>query len=191
MWIQVRLCINENIPVVPVPGPSAVVAAISASGLSTDEFTFGKFCSGTYSCALTVRASFFELFLPYGLPLGSLQLLNMCNVQLDLFLSKLHLEERGWWFQQMRRQLKYSMFLRTNSAVSWGNFTIIWWIKVFHICLSPTYCTDISLRVIYHSSSSSSSTICFNLYNLIINDIWFGTFAGIDCMKILHSSWLS
>lgn len=91
----VRLCINENIPVVPVPGPSAVVAAISASGLSTDEFTFGKFCSGTYSCALTVRASFFELFLPYGLPLGSLQLLNMCNVQLDLFLSKLHLEERG------------------------------------------------------------------------------------------------
>lgn len=116
MWIQVRLCINENIPVVPVPGPSAVVAAISASGLSTDEFTFGKFRTGTYSCALTVRASFFELFLPYGLPLGSLQLLNMCNVQLDLFLSMLHLEERGWWFQQMRRQLKYSMFLRTNSS---------------------------------------------------------------------------
>ncbi|KAL4034176.1 hypothetical protein IC575_007303 [Cucumis melo] len=39
----VRLCVNENIPVVPVPGPSAVVAAISASGLSTDEFTFVGF----------------------------------------------------------------------------------------------------------------------------------------------------
>lgn len=39
--IQARLCATNNILVVPIPGPSAVVAALSASGLSTSEFTFG------------------------------------------------------------------------------------------------------------------------------------------------------
>lgn len=37
-----KLCVDENIPVFPIPGPSAVVAALSASGLATDEFTFGN-----------------------------------------------------------------------------------------------------------------------------------------------------
>ncbi|GAB4853199.1 hypothetical protein Ancab_017386 [Ancistrocladus abbreviatus] len=37
------LCAVENIPVVPIPGPSALVAALSASGLPTDEFTFVGF----------------------------------------------------------------------------------------------------------------------------------------------------
>lgn len=37
------MCVHENIPVVPIPGPCAVVAALSASGLDTDEFTFGNF----------------------------------------------------------------------------------------------------------------------------------------------------
>lgn len=40
--MQVKLCVDENIPVIPIPGPSAFVAALSASGLATDEFTFGK-----------------------------------------------------------------------------------------------------------------------------------------------------
>ncbi|XP_058106011.1 uncharacterized protein LOC131249342 isoform X3 [Magnolia sinica] len=40
-----KLCVNENIPVVPIPGPSALVAALSASGLSTDEFKFVGFLS--------------------------------------------------------------------------------------------------------------------------------------------------
>ena len=38
---QARLCATEKIPVIPVPGPSAAIAALSASGLPTDEFTFG------------------------------------------------------------------------------------------------------------------------------------------------------
>lgn len=38
-----KLCSIENIPVVPIPGPSAFVAALSASGLSTNEFTFVGF----------------------------------------------------------------------------------------------------------------------------------------------------
>lgn len=41
--MQAKLCVNENIPVIPIPGPSAFVAALSASGLDTDKFTFGKF----------------------------------------------------------------------------------------------------------------------------------------------------
>lgn len=39
--MQAKLCVDENIPVIPIPGPSALVAALSASGLATDEFTFG------------------------------------------------------------------------------------------------------------------------------------------------------
>lgn len=38
-----KLCVNENIPVIPIPGPCAVVAALSASGLPTNEFTFVGF----------------------------------------------------------------------------------------------------------------------------------------------------
>lgn len=37
------MCVKENIDVIPIPGACAVVAALSASGLETDEFTFGNF----------------------------------------------------------------------------------------------------------------------------------------------------
>lgn len=36
----VSLCLRHEIPVVPVPGATALVAALAASGLSTDEFLF-------------------------------------------------------------------------------------------------------------------------------------------------------
>ena len=39
----VTLCQRHGIPVVPVPGPSALVAALAASGLPTDEFVFVGF----------------------------------------------------------------------------------------------------------------------------------------------------
>ena len=39
----VRDCIARNIPVVPIPGPSALVAALVASGLPANEFTFVGF----------------------------------------------------------------------------------------------------------------------------------------------------
>nr|AAV64189.1 hypothetical protein F9002 [Zea mays] len=35
-----RLCATEKIPVIPIPGPSAAIAALSASGLPSNEFTF-------------------------------------------------------------------------------------------------------------------------------------------------------
>lgn len=39
----VRDAVSENIPVVPVPGACAAVAALAASGLPTDSFTFAGF----------------------------------------------------------------------------------------------------------------------------------------------------
>jgi len=35
-----RLCQKQGIPVVPIPGPSALITALSASGLPTDSFLF-------------------------------------------------------------------------------------------------------------------------------------------------------
>jgi 16S rRNA (cytidine1402-2'-O)-methyltransferase len=39
----VSLCLRHQIPVIPVPGPSALLAALSASGLPNDEFLFAGF----------------------------------------------------------------------------------------------------------------------------------------------------
>ena len=39
----VRAAIENDVPVVPVPGPSALIAALIAAGLPTDEFFFGGF----------------------------------------------------------------------------------------------------------------------------------------------------
>lgn len=39
----IRQAIAENIPVIPIPGPSALLAAIVASGLPTDRFIFENF----------------------------------------------------------------------------------------------------------------------------------------------------
>src|SRR5215472_5395520 len=39
----VTLCLRHRIPVIPVPGPSALLAALSASGLPNDEFLFAGF----------------------------------------------------------------------------------------------------------------------------------------------------
>jgi 16S rRNA (cytidine1402-2'-O)-methyltransferase len=39
----VTLCVRHQIPVVPIPGPSALLAALSASGLPNEEFLFVGF----------------------------------------------------------------------------------------------------------------------------------------------------
>jgi 16S rRNA (cytidine1402-2'-O)-methyltransferase len=41
--VLIRRAIGENISIVPIPGPSAAVAALSVSGLETGEFTFCGF----------------------------------------------------------------------------------------------------------------------------------------------------
>jgi 16S rRNA (cytidine1402-2'-O)-methyltransferase len=39
----IRLAIENEIPVIPIPGPSAVITALSVSGLPTDSFLFKGF----------------------------------------------------------------------------------------------------------------------------------------------------
>lgn len=39
----VSLCLRHSIPVIPIPGPSAIVAAIAGCGLPCEEFTFMGF----------------------------------------------------------------------------------------------------------------------------------------------------
>ena len=39
----VALCLRKQIPVVPIPGPSALLAALSGSGMPTEEFLFVGF----------------------------------------------------------------------------------------------------------------------------------------------------
>ena len=41
----IRLCIDNEIPVVPIPGPSGLIAALTISGKTTDKFTFEGFLS--------------------------------------------------------------------------------------------------------------------------------------------------
>jgi 16S rRNA (cytidine1402-2'-O)-methyltransferase len=41
----VRLAIENGIPVIPIPGPSAIITALSVSGLPTDSFIFKGFLS--------------------------------------------------------------------------------------------------------------------------------------------------
>jgi len=43
--MQVKACVQSNVRVHPVPGASAVITALVASGLPTDEFTFGEWRS--------------------------------------------------------------------------------------------------------------------------------------------------
>ncbi len=42
-YYLVRRCLDKGVPVVPVPGPSAAAAALSAAGLPTDRFAFEGF----------------------------------------------------------------------------------------------------------------------------------------------------
>src|SRR5579864_175997 len=42
-YCLVTQCLRHHIPVIPIPGPSAFVAALAASGLPTDEFLFVGF----------------------------------------------------------------------------------------------------------------------------------------------------
>lgn len=42
-YLLVSACRDRCIPVVPVPGPSAVITALAASGLAADSFYFGGF----------------------------------------------------------------------------------------------------------------------------------------------------
>lgn len=44
-YYLIRAAINENLPVIPIPGPSAIITALVISGLPSDRFTFEGFLS--------------------------------------------------------------------------------------------------------------------------------------------------
>lgn len=44
-YVLVRQCLDHNIPIVPIPGSSAIIAALSVAGLPTDRFQFVGFLS--------------------------------------------------------------------------------------------------------------------------------------------------
>jgi 16S rRNA (cytidine1402-2'-O)-methyltransferase len=57
----VNLCVERSIPVIPIPGANSVLAALSASGLPCEQFTFGGFLparQGERRRALTEFADF-------------------------------------------------------------------------------------------------------------------------------------
>ncbi|XVE69814.1 hypothetical protein DITRI_Ditri10aG0021900 [Diplodiscus trichospermus] len=93
------ICVYENIPVVPFPGPSAFFTALSASGLSTDEFKFGnssvKYRGWPCSCGC----------------LEILTLISHTMLQLDYVQAMLIHRRRGWCLLQVKQQRSYSMFL--------------------------------------------------------------------------------
>ncbi|MDP3789505.1 MAG: 16S rRNA (cytidine(1402)-2'-O)-methyltransferase, partial [Candidatus Omnitrophota bacterium] len=41
----IRMCIDSDIPVIPIPGPSGLITALTISGKPTDKFTFEGFLS--------------------------------------------------------------------------------------------------------------------------------------------------
>ncbi len=57
----VRACLEENIPVTPLPGPSSVLAALVVSGLPTDRFFFAGFLAPKSAARLSSLAEIAEV----------------------------------------------------------------------------------------------------------------------------------
>ena len=51
-YFLINLAIDQKIPVVPVPGPTAAIAALSVSGLPTDRFVFEGFLPSKHTARL-------------------------------------------------------------------------------------------------------------------------------------------
>ena len=51
-YFLINLALDQKIPVVPVPGPTAAIAALSVSGLPTDRFVFEGFLPAKHTARL-------------------------------------------------------------------------------------------------------------------------------------------
>lgn len=116
--MQAMLCSSKGIPVIPIPGPCALVTALSASGLRTNEFTFGKVTINSVWPASNIDDNVSDMF----------EMLLWCLVfvlmQLVFSLNMLVLERRGWWFQQLKQQHKFFLFPLTNFLCFSGKFIV-------------------------------------------------------------------
>jgi 16S rRNA (cytidine1402-2'-O)-methyltransferase len=105
----------EGLPVVPVPGPSAAVAALSVSGLPTDRFLFVGFLpprSGARRAALEALAPARETLVFYESPvraLASLEDMRLALGDRPAFLcreaTKLHEEYRRGTLSELKAHL--------------------------------------------------------------------------------------
>jgi len=105
----------EGLPVVPVPGPSAAVAALSVSGLPTDRFLFVGFLpprSGARRAALEALAEARETLVFYESPvraLASLEDMRQALGDRPAFLcreaTKLHEEYRRGTLSELKAHL--------------------------------------------------------------------------------------
>lgn len=80
--ILVELCHQHDIRVVPVPGPSAVVALVSSSGLCKNGFSFIGFLPSKKSAKIKILRSFIQEergFVFYDSPRRILQTLEVCR----------------------------------------------------------------------------------------------------------------
>jgi 16S rRNA (cytidine1402-2'-O)-methyltransferase len=105
----------ESIPVLPVPGPSAAVAALSVSGLPTDRFLFVGFLpgrTGSRRRALTDLAAVPETLVFYESPVRAVEALDDMEAVLgdrEAFLcreaTKLHEEYVRGRLSELRQRL--------------------------------------------------------------------------------------
>jgi 16S rRNA (cytidine1402-2'-O)-methyltransferase len=51
-YFLINLAVHENIPVIPIPGATAAIAALSVSGLPTDSFVFEGFLPSRHSARI-------------------------------------------------------------------------------------------------------------------------------------------
>ncbi|NTW59997.1 MAG: 16S rRNA (cytidine(1402)-2'-O)-methyltransferase [Nitrospirae bacterium] len=51
-YFLINLAVDQNIPVVPIPGATAAIAALSVSGLPTDQFVFEGFLPSKHTARL-------------------------------------------------------------------------------------------------------------------------------------------
>ncbi|MCL6481464.1 MAG: 16S rRNA (cytidine(1402)-2'-O)-methyltransferase [Firmicutes bacterium] len=112
----VTLCVRQGIPVVPVPGPSALVAALAASGLPVDEFVFVGFLparAGERRRRLQELARESRTLVLYEAPhrigetlADALELLGDRPAVLAREVTKLHEEFLRGRLSELRRQLR-------------------------------------------------------------------------------------
>ena len=109
----VRAAIDNQIPVVPIPGPSALIAALVAAGLPTDEFFFAGFLparSGARQSRLRELVSIPGTLVFYEAPHRLVETLKDANVILGereavvaRELTKLHEEVRRGRLSELAR----------------------------------------------------------------------------------------
>ncbi len=70
-YLLIRRCIESGVPVVPIPGPCAMIAALGGSGLPTDRFHFEGFLpkpAGRLAKRLAVLRDYEETIVIYESP---------------------------------------------------------------------------------------------------------------------------